>query len=86
MGLEDNKRLGMDKSLLMAMLGCYLGFVPIQMMEPSISTVEIRMCMEFEVGLMSVGVQVGIDKLIRILEGDKDEERFNADEYMRQYT
>lgn len=29
--------------------------------------------------------QVGIDKLIRILEG-KDEDQFKADEYMQLYT
>ncbi|GMH34701.1 hypothetical protein BSKO_02562 [Bryopsis sp. KO-2023] len=42
------------------------------------------MPVELDAGWASM--QMGIDKLIRILEGDPDVDQFNADEYMRQYT
>lgn len=32
------------------------------------------------------GPQAGIDKLIRILEGEPNESQFNAEQYMKLYT
>lgn len=35
---------------------------------------------------MMTASQTGIDKLIRILEGEENEPQFNAEQYMRLYT